>query len=95
MATLTPASVLTSARRVVVKIGSALLVEQGQLRAAWLAALAGDVAALRAAGAEVVIVSSGSIALGRAGAGPAPRRAGAGTKPGGRRRGADSIGPRL
>jgi len=66
MATLTPASVLTAARRVVVKIGSALLVEGGRLRAEWLRALAADVAGLRAGGAEVVIVSSGSIALGRA-----------------------------
>lgn len=52
--------------RVVVKIGSALLVEgEGRLRAAWLAGLAADIAALRQAGAEVVIVSSGAIALGR------------------------------
>jgi len=66
MGTLTPASALQAARRVVVKIGSALLVEQGRLREDWLHALAADVAALRAKGAEVVIVSSGSIALGRA-----------------------------
>jgi glutamate 5-kinase len=66
MATLTPATALTAARRVVVKIGSALLVEAGHLREAWLHALAVDVAALREGGAEVVIVSSGSIALGRA-----------------------------
>lgn len=66
MATLTSASVLTAARRVVVKIGSALLVEEGRLRSDWLHALAADVAGLRAGGAEVVIVSSGSIALGRA-----------------------------
>ncbi len=57
---------LRGARRVVVKIGSALLVEGGALRAAWLAALADDLAELRAGGAEVVVVSSGSIALGRA-----------------------------
>ena len=58
---------LNAARRVVVKIGSALLVERatGALRAGWLASLAADVAGLRAAGAEVVLVSSGSIALGR------------------------------
>ncbi|MGP9790148.1 glutamate 5-kinase [Roseinatronobacter sp. NSM] len=65
MATLTAAATLSQARRVVVKIGSALLVEQGSLRAAWLHALAQDVAALRARGADVVVVSSGSIALGR------------------------------
>ncbi|MCC6006876.1 MAG: glutamate 5-kinase [Rhodobacteraceae bacterium] len=52
--------------RVVVKIGSALLVEgRGKLRSDWLGGLAADVAALRACGAEVVIVSSGAIALGR------------------------------
>ena len=65
MAALTAAEVCRNARRVVVKIGSALLVEQGQLRAAWLHALARDVADLRAGGADVVLVSSGSIALGR------------------------------
>lgn len=58
---------LAQARRLVVKIGSALLVDQtsGQLRRGWLGALAQDVAAARAGGADVVIVSSGSIALGR------------------------------
>ena len=65
MATVTSGQVLTAARRVVVKIGSALLVEAGQLRAGWLHALAQDVADLRAGGADVVLVSSGSIALGR------------------------------
>ena len=58
-------SALAQARRVVVKIGSALLVEGGALRADWLAALAEDLAGLRARGADVVVVSSGSIALGR------------------------------
>jgi glutamate 5-kinase len=58
---------LTEARRIVVKIGSALLVERdtGALRADWLRALAADVAALKARGADIVLVSSGSIALGR------------------------------
>lgn len=58
---------LTGARRVVIKIGSALLVDRaaGQLRAHWLAGLAQDVARMRARGQEVVIVSSGAIALGR------------------------------
>jgi len=57
---------LKTARRIVVKIGSALLVEEGQLRAAWLRTLAEDVADLRERGVDVVLVSSGSIALGRA-----------------------------
>lgn len=57
---------LTAARRVVVKIGSALIVgADGALGAAWLDALAADVAALKAQGKEVLIVSSGGIALGR------------------------------
>ncbi len=58
---------LGDARRIVVKIGSALLVDgaSGTLRGQWLAALAEDVAGLRRAGKDVAIVSSGSIALGR------------------------------
>ncbi len=58
---------LAEAGRIVVKIGSALLVDAatGALRRGWLEGLAADVAALRGRGAEVVIVSSGSIALGR------------------------------
>ena len=58
---------LSDARRVVVKIGSALLVdkETGAFRDAWLRGMAEDVARLRARGADVVLVSSGSIALGR------------------------------
>ena len=57
---------LSQAKRVVVKIGSALLVEAGALRAPWLASLAEDVAGLKKRGQDVVLVSSGSIALGRA-----------------------------
>jgi glutamate 5-kinase len=55
------------ARRVVVKIGSSLLVDRasGKLKAAWLESLADDVAALVKAGRQVIIVSSGAIALGR------------------------------
>jgi len=57
---------LHTARRIVVKIGSALLVDaEGQPARAWLAALAEDVAAARASGQKVLIVSSGAIALGR------------------------------
>lgn len=58
---------LASARRIVVKIGSALVVDEKTAapRAAWLASVAADVAALRARGAEVVLVSSGAIALAR------------------------------
>ncbi|WP_092082078.1 glutamate 5-kinase [Poseidonocella sedimentorum] len=61
------AATLSGARRVVVKIGSALLVDRtsGTLRADWLRSLAEDVAWL-AKDADLVLVSSGSIALGRA-----------------------------
>ena len=55
------------AKRVVIKIGSALLVDRvtGRLRATWLNSLADDVAALAAEGKDVILVSSGAIALGR------------------------------
>ena len=58
---------LLRARRVVVKVGSALLVdaESGNANRAWLESLAADVAALRARGQEVLLVSSGAVALGR------------------------------
>jgi len=54
-------------RRIVVKVGSSLLVDraQGRLRHAWLAALAEDLAELHGRGADVLVVSSGAIALGR------------------------------
>lgn len=57
----------TGARRIVVKIGSALLVDSaaGKLRTEWFDAFADDIAALRAEGKEVIVVSSGAIALGR------------------------------
>lgn len=58
---------LSDARCLVVKIGSALLVDPatGALRQDWLTGLAQDVADARARGADVILVSSGSIALGR------------------------------
>jgi glutamate 5-kinase len=58
---------LTDAKRVVVKVGSALLVdpEKGRLNRAWLENFAQDVAALRKRGQDVILVSSGAIALGR------------------------------
>ena len=58
---------LASARRIVVKIGSALVVEEKTAapRTAWLASVAADVAALRAHGKEVLLVSSGAISLAR------------------------------
>jgi glutamate 5-kinase len=58
---------LADARRLVVKIGSALLVAGGSdgLRRDWLASLAADIARIKARGTDVIVVSSGSIALGR------------------------------
>jgi glutamate 5-kinase len=58
---------LSGAHRVVVKIGSTLLVDRTRAspRATWLAGVAADIADLRARGAEVLVVSSGAIALAR------------------------------
>jgi len=58
---------LTDAKRVVVKVGSALLVdaEKGRLNRSWLEAFAADVASIRKRGQEIILVSSGAIALGR------------------------------
>ena len=54
-------------RRIVVKVGSSLLVDSkaGEVRTNWLAALVADIAMLHKDGREILIVSSGSIALGR------------------------------
>src|SRR5215470_7043204 len=58
---------LQKARRVVVKVGSALLVDQetGRLNRAWLETLVEDLLRLRKRGQQVILVSSGAIALGR------------------------------
>src|ERR1039457_2744172 len=58
---------LADANRIVVKVGSALLVDadKGRLNRAWLESFAADVAHLRKRGQEVILVSSGAIALGR------------------------------
>jgi glutamate 5-kinase len=57
---------LRSYRRIVVKIGSALLVDRASgLKRDWLASLVEDIAGLEDAGVEVLVVSSGAIALGR------------------------------
>ncbi|MFT8243565.1 glutamate 5-kinase [Roseomonas sp. BN140053] len=58
---------LTKLRRIVVKVGSALVVdpETATPREPWLFSVAADLAALRAGGAEVILVSSGAIALAR------------------------------
>ncbi len=58
---------MAKAKRLVVKIGSVLLVDEatGRIRRDWLDALADDVAAARAQGRQVMLVSSGAIAVGR------------------------------
>jgi glutamate 5-kinase len=58
---------LTQARRIVVKIGSALLVDgkTGTIKSSWLSSLIDDLADAKIKGADVVVVSSGAIALGR------------------------------
>src|SRR5262245_26810342 len=58
---------LIRARRLVVKVGSALLVDPqtGEVKADWLASLAADIAHTRNRGSQVIIVSSGAIAMGR------------------------------
>ena len=62
----TPA--LDDFRRIIVKVGSSLLVDSGAgaIRESWLASLAADLAALHSDGRDVLVVSSGAIVLGRA-----------------------------
>ncbi|WEJ33556.1 glutamate 5-kinase [Devosia sp. SD17-2] len=60
------ANALAPYRRITIKIGSALLVDKtGKLRKDWLDGLAEDIAVLKEGGRDIVIVSSGAIALGR------------------------------
>ncbi len=60
-------SIFSNSKRIVVKVGSALLVDgvSGELRRDWLISLCADVAALKREGKQVILVSSGAIALGR------------------------------
>ena len=83
------------ARRIVIKVGSALLVDgaSGRIRQSWLASLAGDIAAARARGSDVIVVSSGAIALGRRRLGFAAGNPEARAKPGGGRRRPDRASP--
>jgi glutamate 5-kinase len=63
----THAERLANARRVVIKIGSALFIDQqtGAMNRAWLEGVCADIADLRSLGKDVVVVSSGAVALGR------------------------------
>ena len=67
---------LSAAQRLVVKIGSALVVDQDEAapRTAWLDGVASDIASLCARGADVIVVSSGAIALARRSLGLQQRR---------------------
>ena len=60
-------NIMEEINRVVIKIGSALLVDEksGKIRSDWLSSVAEDVAKLKKEGKDVILVSSGSIALGR------------------------------
>jgi len=67
--------VLDDLRRLVMKIGSALLVDStNRINRDWLDDLADDVAILRAAGHQVLIVTSGAVAIGSHVLGINPRR---------------------
>ncbi len=63
----TPASMqLSSAKRLVIKVGSAILCgAHGEVRTTWLATLVDDIVRLRKAGREIIVVTSGAIALGK------------------------------
>lgn len=53
-------------KRIVIKVGSSLIIgEDGRVRKAWLSTLADDIAALKKNGSEVIVVTSGAVALGR------------------------------
>lgn len=64
---MTNKSPLKSAKRIVLKIGSSLLVDEttGRIKSTWLNALADDILAARKQGREVVVVTSGAGAVGR------------------------------
>ena len=60
-------SPLTSARRLIIKVGSSLLVDQdsGAIHRKWMDSLAADIALCRSRGQEIILVSSGAVAVGR------------------------------
>ena len=64
--TVTTLSGLRDAKRLVIKVGSALLISEGKARSEWLASLAQEIAQIGASGTQVIVVSSGAIALGAA-----------------------------
>ena len=58
---------IDAAKRIVIKIGSALVADiaKGRAKSEWMSSLAADIAVLHAQGKEVILVSSGAVALGR------------------------------
>lgn len=58
---------IDAAKRIVIKLGSALVADsaRGRAKSEWMNALAADIATLHAQGKEVILVSSGAVALGR------------------------------
>ena len=71
MVAVTASDAMAAAQTVIVKIGSSLLVDEARnaVNAEWLAGVARDIADLREQGKNVVVVSSGAIALGSRGLG--------------------------
>ncbi|MBI2239283.1 MAG: glutamate 5-kinase [Magnetospirillum gryphiswaldense] len=63
----TTTNIIAESRRLIVKIGSSLLVDEatGKIKRDWMDSLCDDVARLRARGQEVILVSSGAVAVGR------------------------------
>ncbi len=63
----TPLPTINSARRLVIKLGSSLVADAVTASAnrGWMQSLAADIATLRAAGKDIILVSSGAVALGR------------------------------
>src|SRR5687768_16730400 len=66
------AQLIGGAKRITVKVGSSLLVDGEGLRGGWISSLAKDLAALIGKGREVIVVSSGAVALGRGRLGQKP-----------------------
>ena len=66
MVAITARNALAKAHRVIIKVGSALLVDEGKntINTHWLAGIAQEISRLKVAGKDVVVVSSGAIALG-------------------------------
>jgi glutamate 5-kinase len=59
-------TVLAKAKRIILKVGSSLLIDEANhVRALWLESLAQDIAQLKSSGKQVIVVTSGAIALGR------------------------------